>query len=681
MNIQQLALGTLAAIATADLSPEASVSPSSTSLTLTSQTSDVVPNTKALSSGEIEPIAESITIRAKHLPLDTGKGEPVAVERHNLTFLQTPDNNVLERGQHHFPGAIETADFDSLATQMLPETHLIDVRGHWAQAFIEALQAQGIVRGFPDGSFRPDTLMTRAHFAAVLQQAFPNPSLVSGQTLGSRSAASYADVPNNYWAQAAIEAALQMQLLEGYSNRIVAPNEPISRLQVLLALVKGLHLEAEATTAQFEAYFPDAAAIPDSAKDSLGGAMLLMEKLEQHRNAQGVTAANKGFLNPDRLATRAEVATFIYLALDLTQHRQSVAEIPTVSENTAEATGWGDRLPDAGSDYTTSRMPFSIAETEPNLSLFPPAPDERISSLVTPVERNDDRAQHGQGGTNLLNSVARKPNLSLNERKIGNTGDERFEGNRLRTGNTEAAGDRLPDRNRTSHPLATASTSSRSHANWETREQLLESATRTESLPSRAVAPTSSEAQAQPLENSLSVRLDLLRERIQSRREIQQNLPPLAAAGTYLPEVQEIFQGYVWPARGVFTSGFGMRWGRMHQGIDIAAPIGTPVIAAGAGVVTYARWNSGGYGNLVEIQHHDGTVTRYAHNHRILVKEGDVISQGQLIAEVGSTGNSTGPHLHFEIYPPGQQAVDPLAYLPGDPRTVRINSVVGQAVP
>ncbi|HEY9813003.1 MAG TPA: M23 family metallopeptidase, partial [Candidatus Sericytochromatia bacterium] len=118
-----------------------------------------------------------------------------------------------------------------------------------------------------------------------------------------------------------------------------------------------------------------------------------------------------------------------------------------------------------------------------------------------------------------------------------------------------------------------------------------------------------------------------------------------------------------WPAKGVFTSGYGRRWGRMHKGIDIAAPIGTPIFASAPGIVIKSGWNSGGYGNLVEIQHFDGSTTRYAHNSRNLVVAGQEVQQGQQIAEMGSTGHSTGPHLHFEIHAYGKGAVNPVAYL------------------
>ncbi len=148
---------------------------------------------------------------------------------------------------------------------------------------------------------------------------------------------------------------------------------------------------------------------------------------------------------------------------------------------------------------------------------------------------------------------------------------------------------------------------------------------------------------------------------------VSPELPPLSGADTYLPNgSKQSANGFIWPAKGVFTSGYGWRWGRMHKGIDVAGPIGTPIVAASDGVVTYAQWNDGGYGYLVEITHPDGTETVYAHNSRILVQKGQRVAQGEQISEMGSTGNSTGPHLHFEIHPAGSGAVNPMAFLPKD---------------
>jgi murein DD-endopeptidase MepM/ murein hydrolase activator NlpD len=131
----------------------------------------------------------------------------------------------------------------------------------------------------------------------------------------------------------------------------------------------------------------------------------------------------------------------------------------------------------------------------------------------------------------------------------------------------------------------------------------------------------------------------------------------------FLPEGTSVSNGFIWPARGVLTSGFGWRWGRMHRGIDIAAPVGTPIVAAAAGVVEFSGWNSGGYGYMIDIRHADGTRTRYAHNSRLLVRVGDRVDQGQHIAAMGSTGFSTGPHVHFEIHVPNQGTVNPMSLL------------------
>ena len=119
--------------------------------------------------------------------------------------------------------------------------------------------------------------------------------------------------------------------------------------------------------------------------------------------------------------------------------------------------------------------------------------------------------------------------------------------------------------------------------------------------------------------------------------------------------------GFIWPVNGVVVSGFGMRWGRMHEGIDISASSGTPIWAAAAGTVIWSGWR-GGYGNCVVVDHGNGLATLYAHGSALLVGVGEHVSQGQTVALVGSTGNSSGPHLHFEVRVNGV-AVDPLLYL------------------
>ncbi|WP_210115062.1 M23 family metallopeptidase [Roseovarius aestuariivivens] len=110
-----------------------------------------------------------------------------------------------------------------------------------------------------------------------------------------------------------------------------------------------------------------------------------------------------------------------------------------------------------------------------------------------------------------------------------------------------------------------------------------------------------------------------------------------------------------------YTSGFGMRWGRMHSGTDFAAPHGTPIYSTADGVVTHAGWQSG-YGRLVKIQHEFGIETRYAHMSKIRVKKGQRVSRGQQIGDMGNTGRSTGTHLHYEVRV-GGKAVNPMIYI------------------
>lgn len=117
-----------------------------------------------------------------------------------------------------------------------------------------------------------------------------------------------------------------------------------------------------------------------------------------------------------------------------------------------------------------------------------------------------------------------------------------------------------------------------------------------------------------------------------------------------------------WPVRGTVTSEYGPRGGRMHEGIDIAVPRGTPIRAVAAGRVSYADW-AGSYGILVKIDHGGGLETRYAHNSRLVAKPGDYVAAGEIVARSGSTGQSTGPHLHFELRVQGE-AVDPRIWLP-----------------
>jgi lipoprotein NlpD len=118
-----------------------------------------------------------------------------------------------------------------------------------------------------------------------------------------------------------------------------------------------------------------------------------------------------------------------------------------------------------------------------------------------------------------------------------------------------------------------------------------------------------------------------------------------------------------WPVRGKVSSGFGRRRGRKHEGIDIPARRGTPVLAAEGGRVIHSGKGLGAYGTVVIVKHSGHYTTVYAHHRRNLVRKGEFVEKGQVIGEVGSTGNASGTHLHFEIRRE-RRADDPLRYLP-----------------
>lgn len=153
------------------------------------------------------------------------------------------------------------------------------------------------------------------------------------------------------------------------------------------------------------------------------------------------------------------------------------------------------------------------------------------------------------------------------------------------------------------------------------------------------------------IENGIEVNREMIHENVMVVSE-----PAVIERGTIIPPT------YIKPiSGGVFTSGYGQRWGRLHKGVDWAVPVGTTVFASSAGTVVRADYN-GGYGLCVLISHPDGKMTRYAHNSKLLVSVGQHVEQGETIAKSGNTGNSTGPHVHFEILVNGT-AVNPLKYV------------------
>ncbi len=154
-----------------------------------------------------------------------------------------------------------------------------------------------------------------------------------------------------------------------------------------------------------------------------------------------------------------------------------------------------------------------------------------------------------------------------------------------------------------------------------------------------------------------------------SAKSVETSVEPvneIIAQGTMERPYYMSYGSYIWPAEGVITSYYGYRdvsvGTSYHDGLDIAGQYRSYVVAADGGRVIYAQYNSA-LGNLVKIQHDNGDITWYGHNDELCVSEGDLVGRGQVIAYMGSTGVSTGNHVHFEIHRDGQ-SVDPLDYLP-----------------
>lgn len=139
--------------------------------------------------------------------------------------------------------------------------------------------------------------------------------------------------------------------------------------------------------------------------------------------------------------------------------------------------------------------------------------------------------------------------------------------------------------------------------------------------------------------------------------------PPEIKVETYEPSRSGYInmKNFSVPVNGTLTSDYGTRWGKMHNGIDIGAPSGTIIYSAASGTVTFSGWQDG-YGNVIIINHGNNIETVYAHCSKSYVKKSQNIASGEKIGEVGSTGKSTGPHVHFEIRVDGK-AKDPKAYV------------------
>lgn len=203
------------------------------------------------------------------------------------------------------------------ATSAFAQTTFNDVPpNYWAQPFIQELASRDILKGFPDGGFRPNDPVTRAQFAAILSKA-TNKAPVRGEV-------SFVDVSSNYWAATAIQKSYTTGFLSGYPGNVFEPSQNIPRVQILVSLANGLNYSASQAPETILQAYSDSSSIPNYARNSVAAAT---------ENRLVVNYPNVLFLNPNQTATRAEVAAFIYQALVKSGQVNAIASPYIVGQN------------------------------------------------------------------------------------------------------------------------------------------------------------------------------------------------------------------------------------------------------------------------------------------------------------------------------------------------------------
>lgn len=198
-----------------------------------------------------------------------------------------------------------------IATPTLAQATFSDVQGSWAQSCITQLASNGIISGYPDGTFRPNASVTRAEFAAMVNKAFPNAQR-------TRNSIQFNDVPSNYWAYTAIQTASQTGFLSGYPGQVFKPNQNIPRAQVLVALASGLNYSpTQPVTTTLNANFTDANVIPSYADNGIAAAT---------EKSLVVDYPDVKYLKPNQLASRAEVSAFLCQALAGSGHASLIPQ-------------------------------------------------------------------------------------------------------------------------------------------------------------------------------------------------------------------------------------------------------------------------------------------------------------------------------------------------------------------
>lgn len=289
-----------AALEHSALTDEEHFSPAQSAISVASKNSRLAPDSTSFTeSAKKVSIFQPVETQSAVLKQESSQGSVTSGAELLMPASPAQDTNLKEIA----PGVVEPISNAMPAAQtpqfLAQQTTFSDVQDHWAKSFIEALAAEDIIRGFPDGTFRPEVPVTRAEFAALIRKAFARNRI--------RTPIQFADVPATYWAYEAIQEAYSIGFLEGYPNNIFAPDQKIPRVEVLVSLANGLNLaKTGETPAILTGSFQDASSIPNYAQNSIAIAT---------ENQLVVNYPNVQLLNPNQVATRADAAAFIYQAL------------------------------------------------------------------------------------------------------------------------------------------------------------------------------------------------------------------------------------------------------------------------------------------------------------------------------------------------------------------------------
>lgn len=271
---------------------------------------------------------------------------------------------------------------------------------HWAADYINGLADLGIIDGYPNGSFFPEASVTRAEFAAVLNQAFPIDA-------SADASGGFTDVPASYWGYSAISAAQAGGFLSGYPNNQFRPEQPIPRVQALVSLASGLDYTSDDLSPL--SYYADAAAIPDYARSSIAAATEAEIVVNYPTRTQ---------LQPQRQASRAEIAAFVYQALVQAGRAQPLAATPYVVDGPAN--GWSTTpvatLPTRTQQLSVSRNGTRIATLSPAgdmIQIWNGQTGEFITEIVTDSSTRFEAIAISHDGTEVAAIVQNLPDNTL----------------------------------------------------------------------------------------------------------------------------------------------------------------------------------------------------------------------------------------------------------------------------